>query len=142
MLLTIYLRFIGIFLCLAFVAVLLPTSWMAAIHEALGLGTFPESQLVEYLTRSASMLYGGWGIVYLYVSFKVERYFEFLKFLCWLVGTFALALLILDLTLAMPLWWTLSEGPFILLHVVLLRLLMSRHVRLTKNVYAPRGVAQ
>ena len=41
----------------ALFAVFLPVRWMAETHEWLGLGEFPESPLVDYLTRSASLLY-------------------------------------------------------------------------------------
>jgi hypothetical protein len=37
----------GVMMLLAFVAVLLPESWMAATHGWLGMGTFPASPLVD-----------------------------------------------------------------------------------------------
>ena len=49
--LTLQLRLAGGILLLAFLAVFLPRGWMAAIHEWLGLGVFPQVPIVDYLTR-------------------------------------------------------------------------------------------
>ena len=68
------LRLSGTVMLLAFAAILMPTDWMAANHRRLGLGPFPESALVEYLTRSISALYGIHGGLYLVVSIRVKRY--------------------------------------------------------------------
>jgi hypothetical protein len=57
------LRISGVILVTAFPMMLLPVSWMAATHEWLGLGKFPESLLVDYLTRSIAALYGFHGVL-------------------------------------------------------------------------------
>ena len=55
-LLRVLLRLGGCLLLTAFVAVLLPVSWMAATHEWLGLGEFPRAPVVDYLARSVAAL--------------------------------------------------------------------------------------
>ena len=57
-LLVVLLRLGGSGLMLAFLAVLLPVDWMAATHPRLGLGEFPRTPIVDYLTRSIAALYG------------------------------------------------------------------------------------
>ncbi len=44
----------GAVMATALVAVFLPQDWMAAIHQWLGLGKFPEGIIVDYLARSLS----------------------------------------------------------------------------------------
>ena len=57
-LLVLLLRFAGVVLLLAYGAVFLPAVWMAATHRWLELGDFPAFPIVDYLTRSISILYG------------------------------------------------------------------------------------
>ena len=56
---------------LAFFAIFLPVRWMAVTHEWLGLGEFPASPLVDYLTRSASLLYAWHGGLLLVLSPRI-----------------------------------------------------------------------
>ena len=60
--LSLLLKINAVILMLAFPAVLLPTDWMARIHEQLALGDLPTTPLVGYLTRSVSGIYGLFGI--------------------------------------------------------------------------------
>jgi hypothetical protein len=108
------LRFQAILLLLAFGAVLLPTRWMAATHEWLGLGTFPEAPLTEYLTRSASLLYGIHGGLLLVLTGNVRRYRSPLKYLVLMGVVFGLTMTVIDIRAPVPLYWTLGEGPLIL----------------------------
>ena len=43
------LRLVGLLSMLAILAVFMPLSWMASVHESLGLGKMPEGPIVEYL---------------------------------------------------------------------------------------------
>src|SRR2546422_10765302 len=36
----------------------MPRSWMAVVHEWLGMGVLPDNPVVEYLARTTSALYG------------------------------------------------------------------------------------
>jgi hypothetical protein len=112
-LLQLLLRFGGFVLCLAFPTVLLPLDWMASTHQALGLGAFPRSVIVEYLARSIGLLYGLHGILLLIVAKDPVRYREIVNYLAFFNISFGLAVLIIDLKSGMPWFWTLWEGPVI-----------------------------
>ena len=72
--LKIVLRLAGVGMLLAIGGVFLPLSWMAACHERLGLGAFPDAPIVEYLARCTSGLYAILGGVFLLSSWDVRRY--------------------------------------------------------------------
>lgn len=96
---------------LAVFAIFMPVRWMAVSHEWLGLGNFPESPLVDYLTRSASLLYTWHGGLLLLISFNVRRYRPLLIYLGIATAIGGLILLGIDLHAGMPAYWTLAEGP-------------------------------
>jgi hypothetical protein len=109
--LVLLLRFGGLLLLSAFVAVFLPTAWMERIHRLLGLGAFPSSPLVDYLTRSISALYGIHGGVLLVVSSDVRRHAPIVRYLGGINIVLGLLMLGIDLHAGMPAWWIWSEGP-------------------------------
>jgi hypothetical protein len=108
------LRLSGAVMLLAFAAMLMPTDWMAANHRRLGMGSFPESTLVDYLTRSISALYGIHGGLYLVVSMRVKRYADLILYLGVMNVLFGLLMIGIDLHAGMPLFWTLVEGPSVI----------------------------
>ena len=59
--LVILLRFVGVGSLSALVAVVMPSTWMAATHRWLGLGEMPTGPVVEYLARSLSAFYAVMG---------------------------------------------------------------------------------
>lgn len=99
----------------AFGAMLLPESVMAAIHERLGLGIFPASPLVDYLTRSISGLYGIHGCLYLLVASDVVRYRPLIALFATVNVVFGAVMIAIDLHAGMPWFWTLAEGPSIVI---------------------------
>ena len=107
----ILLRIGGITMLLAFFAIFMPVRWMAISHEWLGLGQFPESPLVDYLTRSASLLYAWHGGLLLVISCDVKRYRSVLLYLGTVTAIGGLILLGIDLHAGMPAYWTFTEGP-------------------------------
>jgi hypothetical protein len=109
--LVLLLRFGGLLLLSAFVAVFLPTAWMERIHRLLGLGAFPSSPLVDYLTRSISALYGIHGGVLLAVSSDVRRHAPIVRYLGGINIVLGLLMLGIDLHAGMPAWWIWGEGP-------------------------------
>lgn len=120
---------------LAIGAVIMPHSWMSAIHAALGLGSLPKIPIIEYLTRSLSALYAFHGVLMWVLAGDLRRYRP-LAFL----SSAALALLgvtnlLIDLYAHLPWHWTAVEGPFtIVVGVVMLAL--CRHIPQT-----PRGAS-
>ena len=122
--LAILLRIGGSVMLLAFGAVFLPTEWMAASHRWLGLGEFPASPLVEYLTRSASVLYGIHGGLYVVVARDVRRHAPVIQFLAATAVLFGVLMLGIDLHAGLPWYWTFSEGPAVLSFGTLLLMLL------------------
>ena len=110
-LLVFFLRFSGSVLLLAFPCVFLPTDWMAAMHHRLGLGEFPESVLVEYLTRSVAALYGFHGCLLLVASRDVHRFRDIVVYIALMNIFFGCFVIGIDLHAGLPWFWTLGEGP-------------------------------
>lgn len=107
------LRLVGIVDSLALLAVVMPTSAMARIHKAIGLGELPEGRVVGYLARSTSLLYAMFGLMMFYLSFHVVRFRPVIQFFSALFAFCGLMFLGIDLAESMPLWWTLGEGPLV-----------------------------
>ncbi len=127
------LRFAGALMLLAFLAALLPLDWMAASHRWLDLGELPRAPIVEYLTRSLSLLYGIHGGLYLALATDVRRYAGIIRYVGYMNLLFGAAMVAIDLRAGMPVMWTLGEGPpvagFGVLLLFLLRSLGGAHSR-------------
>lgn len=98
----------------ALLAVFLPEKTMASVHESLGLGPFPASPITSYLTRSLSAMYAFHGALLFILSTDVRRFQPAIVFLGWTTAALGVALLGIDLGAPMPLWWTLAEGPWVI----------------------------
>jgi hypothetical protein len=109
------LRLGGIVTGSAVFTIFLPESTMAATHEGLGLGEFPAVPLTSYLARSVSAMYAFHGVILLALSTDVRRYRRLVEILAWATAAMGVALLGIDLWAPMPLWWTLCEGPTVIL---------------------------
>lgn len=107
----IVLRVAGAITVTAFLAMLLPADWMAAIHRRLGLGEFPRVPIVDYLTRSIAALYGFHGVLVLLVSRKPAQYRSIVRYIGWMNVFGGIILVLIDLHARMPVFWTLAEGP-------------------------------
>ena len=120
-------------LLLAFAALLLPTSWMAAAHEWLGLGELPQSPVIEYLTRSIAALYGFHGVLVMIVAGDPMRYRTIVSYLGVMDIVFGLLMLAIDLHAGMPSMWTIGEGPSLVVMGTLTLIALSRvqHADLT-----------
>ncbi len=111
--LIVLLRLSGVVTLAAFPTMLLPVEWMAATHRWLGLGEFPATPLVDYLTRSLSAMYGFHGGLMLLVSLNVRRYAAVVTYLAVMYILLGLMLLAVDIHAGLPLLWILCEGPVI-----------------------------
>ncbi len=100
----------GLFLMVAFLAVLLPVSWMSIGHRWLGLGDFPDQPITVYLARSTSLMYGVHGVLMLYIGLTLDNHWRLVKVLGYLHVLIGISMLIIDLTAPMPWYWTLVEG--------------------------------
>lgn len=124
--LALLLRIVGLITVSAVVPTFMPFSWMEATHRWLGMGDLPDATIVHYLTRSTSLLYAAHGAVVVYVSFNVARYLPALRFTAGVLGFCGISLSAIDVWAGMPLFWTVSEGPFLILAAVVLGWLTGR----------------
>ena len=94
---------------LAFVAVLMPRSWMEASHAWLGLGEMPGGPVLMLMIRQASYAYGMHGVTLWVLAADVRR-FRPLVILNGVVFLLAAPVfLVIDHTSGMPLWWTVGD---------------------------------
>jgi hypothetical protein len=112
--LKILLRLSGAATVIAFGAMVLPVDWMAAAHEAFGLGEFPRAPVVDYLARSIAGLYGFHGALVLLIARDPVRFRPIVSYVATLNIVFGLMLIAIDLNAGMPWFWTLLEGPMII----------------------------
>ena len=113
------------FLCAA-PAVVMPTAWMSEIHALLGLGVFPDAPLVQYMTRSMSLLYAVMGASYWFMSCDVQRYLPLLRFTIPCTLAFDVAVIALDVWIPMPITWIVGESIAIVAWTVALWWLVRR----------------
>lgn len=105
------LRLLGFVDLCALVAVVMPHTWMEWGHEATGLGELPTEPIVGYLARSASALYALHGLLLIYLSLDVARYWGLIRFLAVAAVLHGMVVLTIDWREEMPVWWILVEGP-------------------------------
>lgn len=105
------LRFLGALDLCAIVPVLMPRSWLEFAHTTAGLGAFPGEPITTYLARSGSALYVLHGALLIYLSYDVEHYWNLIRFLAIAALVHGAVLLGVDLSLDLPRWWKLIEGP-------------------------------
>jgi hypothetical protein len=106
----ILLRVAGVFEILAFIAVVMPRSWMEISHEWLGLGGMPHGPVLMFLIRQASYTYGMHGVSLWVLSFDVKRFrpLVILNGVAYLLA--APVFVAIDYNSGMPLWWTIGDS--------------------------------
>jgi hypothetical protein len=109
----IFLRGVGSVSLLAVFAVIMPYTWMNAIHKSLGLGVLPNAPIVGYLARSTSAFYALLGGLLWVLSFDLVRYQPILRYLGFAMVVFGLVLLGVDWIEGMPVFWIVGEGPVV-----------------------------
>jgi hypothetical protein len=109
------LRGAALMLLMALIPAVMPFAWMKDIHCYLGMGELPDGPIVGYLTRSLSAMYAFHGAIVMFVSCDVRRYVSLIRFLAVLGFLFGIGMLVLDICVDMPLAWSVSEGPFIMI---------------------------
>lgn len=104
------LRAAGTFEILAFIAVVMPRSWMEVSHAWLGMGVMPGGPIIMFMIRQASYTYGMHGISLWVLSLDVNRF----RPLVLLNGiTYLLAgpiFFLIDWRSGMPTWWTVEDS--------------------------------
>lgn len=109
--LRVLLRALGAFDLLALAGVIMPQRWMADIHAWLGMGEMPEAPVVEYLARSASLMYAMHAVFVLFVSGDVRRYRPLITLMAVVAMISGCTLLAIDVGAGVPWFWTVVEGP-------------------------------
>ncbi len=107
------LRLAGAVMLTALGAVVMPYEWMNFLHRQVGLGELPHVPIVGYLTRSLSAVYALHGALLVFVAGDVRRFLPLVRFLAVAGAVFGALLLAIDLAMAMPLPWSIGEGPFV-----------------------------
>jgi len=125
-LLVVLLRVTGLTMLCALVFVFCPFRWMAAIHQRLGIGQLNYSPLMSYLTRTLSAMYASFGAVFVFTSFDIVRYLPLVRFVGAVTILGGAGVTILDAIIKLPIFWTVSEGPFTILLGLAMVLLASR----------------
>ncbi len=129
--LTFLFRLNAVLLTSATLTILLPNGVMQSMHQWLGLGDMPgmepandpnpaASPITEYLARSCSMMYAVHGIVLMVVAFNIRKYWDLVPILVGLHLALGATVLGIDLKSGMPWYWTLAEGPGIMVFAVAL----------------------
>ena len=132
--LIVLLRIAAALLLFALVAVVMPHTWMDAVHRWLGLGELPQMPIVGYLTRSLSLFYAFQGVLLLYLSFHVRAYLALIRFFTWMSVFFGLALYGIDYAAGLPVGWVVCEGTSVLvLCAVILWLIRRIEVRTSRS---------
>ena len=103
------LRLAGAVEILAFIAVVMPRSWMEISHAWIGLGEMPHGPLLMFMIRQASYTYGVHGLSLWLIATDVDRFRPFILFnaIAFLVA--APVFFLIDFTSGMPWWWAVSD---------------------------------
>ena len=104
------LRLAGTIEILAFIAVVMPRTWMEISHEWLGLCQMPHGPVLMFLIRQASYTYGMHGISLWVLALDVKRFrpLIILNGIAYLLAAPVFA--VIDYTTGMPLWWTIGDA--------------------------------
>lgn len=105
------LRLGGTATLLAFFAIFLPTSLMIYVHDLIGIGSFPDQPLTQYLTRSAAALYAMHGGLLWVLSFDVANYRKVIAYVGLSTTLFGAVMIGIDLFAGLPWFWIFMEGP-------------------------------
>ncbi len=126
--LKVVLRVMGSASMFALIFVAAPYSWMDSIHSMLGMGQLPDAPVVGYLARTTSAFYAMVGGLLWVVSLDLDRHRLVLNYLGAAIIAFGLVLLGVDWVEGMPSFWTVWEGPFVVVFGLAL-LTLSRGVK-------------
>jgi hypothetical protein len=114
------------FLLLATLAIPLPVSWMQAANDAMGMAPFADNPLTGYLTRSLAALYAYHGVMVAVISTDMKRYRTMIRMLGYGDILFGLVVLGIGYTVGMPWYWTLGEGPSLVIFGTLMLMLLRQ----------------
>jgi hypothetical protein len=103
------LRLAGATEILAFIAVVMPRSWMEAGHTWLGMGVMPDGPLIMFMIRQASYVYGMHGASLWILATDVRRFRPLIVFNGISFTLAAAVFFWIDYSSGMPWYWTISD---------------------------------
>lgn len=118
------LRLIGLAVITAIIPMLFPRQWIEYLYNLTGLKEWPDQPISWYFARSLSLMYFAHGVMVLGLSTDVRRYWSLIQLLGWLNLAIGILLTVIDLVNDMPMWWTIIEGPSVIVGGCLLLWLM------------------
>jgi hypothetical protein len=107
--LKILLLLFGLPAALAIVPFVMPWSWMAAVHESLGMGVLPDKPIVDYLARYASAFSAFYGFLLLLLMTDVRRYAPIITFQAVAILVMSTVGAIFGWRAGIPAWWILGD---------------------------------
>jgi len=99
----------GIACILGLPGLYIPRSWMAASHEWLGMGPFPDGPLAEYLARLCSGLYAIYGGLVLVMASDVRRFAPLITAQALMILGLASSGFCLAWGTGVPAWWLIGD---------------------------------
>jgi hypothetical protein len=113
--LVLLMRIIAVVSACAVAAIFMPFHCMSATHEMLGLGPLPNIPVVNYLTRSVSLLYTLHAVLFWLVASDLRRYRPIAAGLIGWLLAFGVIVLGIDIAAGVPWFWIAGEGPVVLI---------------------------
>jgi len=111
---------------LAVVPLVMPHAWWDWVHREMGLGPFPDTPVVDYLTRSVCAFYAMFGGLLWVVSRDVRRHAAVVRYVAWVGAAFSVFITALDALLALPWYWTWVEGPLTIVVCIAILVLLAK----------------
>ena len=105
-----YLRVAGVSEILAFIAVVMPRSWMEISHAWLGLGEMPGGPIIMFMIRQASYTYGIHGLSLCVLASNVKRFQPLIVFNGFAFLLAGPVFFMIDYTYGLPGWWTFIDS--------------------------------
>ena len=105
-----WLRLTGLVEVLAFIAVVMPRSWMEISHRWLNMGQMPDGPLIMFMIRQASYTYGMHGVFMWILASDVERFRPLITFSAISYVLAAFVFFLIDQSAGMPIWWTVGDA--------------------------------
>lgn len=127
--LVVLLRLGGLVCATALLAMVMPQAWHAAIHAWLGLGTFPDAPIAEYLARGMSGVCGIYGVLLIWLARDVQRYASLLAVQAVLLMGVSLAATVVLIESGMPEWWLYGDAGSVWAFQLLVLLLLRQSQR-------------
>ena len=87
----------------------MPRNWMAASHESLGMGRFPDPPIAEYLARLTSGLYAVYGGLVIVMAADVRRFAPLITAQAVMNFALSASALFYAWPAGIPKWWLIGD---------------------------------